>query len=61
MNVERLTGKRGWCVLMALGMLAGSRTQLTCASTSAVLTGHTLNGVAFQGSDAGVPTGCSGE
>ncbi|WP_257462572.1 NHL repeat-containing protein [Archangium lipolyticum] len=36
-------------------------TQLTCASTSAVLTGHTSTGVAFQGSDAVVPTGCSGE
>jgi hypothetical protein len=36
-------------------------TQLSCASTSAVLTGHTSNGIAFQGADAVVPTGCSGE
>ncbi|QRN94902.1 hypothetical protein JRI60_38235 [Archangium violaceum] len=36
-------------------------TQLSCASTSAVLTGHISNGVAFQGADAVVPTGCSGE
>jgi hypothetical protein len=36
-------------------------TQLTCASTSAVLTGRGPSGVAFQGSDAVRPTGCGGD
>jgi hypothetical protein len=35
-------------------------TQLTCASTSAVLSGSTQAGERFQGSDAVVPTGCNG-
>jgi hypothetical protein len=36
-------------------------TQITCASISAVLTGRTQTGVAFQGADAVMPTGCHGQ